>query len=182
MIRFRCNAVAFAVCVAVVGPLVYMAADRDPPFQRGNGRILPENPIPGSPVEVEWQGKRIRDCDGYVFRKIVDSHGIVFTVEGVPVSYARTKNPEPLVRYFRLPVGIAPGPAKYIATTHYYCNPLHRWWPIVVETPHLDFNVAELPAGERGLQGERGPKGRRGMQGATAACSGMNVDQVCREQ
>jgi hypothetical protein len=163
---WTCRIVA-SVIIGIAGVLFYMATDRDPPFQRGPGRIFPVNPLPGSAVEVEWEGKRIRDCDGYVYRKIIDSHGVVFSIEGVPVTYFKTRNPDPLVRYFRLPVGAAPGPAKYIATTHYYCNPLHRWWPIVVETPQIDFNLAEgVPLqGPRGLQGEQGVQGERGERG-----------------
>jgi hypothetical protein len=176
-----CRIVASAT-LGLASVVFYMAIDRDPPFERGAGKIMPENPPPGATVEVIWQGTRKRDCDGYVYRKIIDSHGVVFTIEGIPVSYAKTMNPDPLIRYFRLPVGLAPGPAKYIATTHYYCNPLHRWWPIIVETPHLDFIIAPPPAAERGLQGIPGLRGPQGERGQSGGCSGAGEGQVCREQ
>jgi hypothetical protein len=106
-----CRIVASAT-LGIASVVFYMAIDRDPPFVRGAGKIMPENPLPGATVEVIWQGTRKRDCDGYVYRKIIDSHGVVFTIEGIPVSYAKTNNPDPLVRYFRLPVGLAPGPCE----------------------------------------------------------------------
>jgi len=132
------------VCAAIASATVgFMTADRAIPFVRYHGTITPENPMPGSAVTITWEGQRYRDCPGTVYRRIVDSHNVPHSYDPVVAVYAKTENPDPMARTFKLPAGIAPGPAVYIATTYFVCNPVHLLWPIVVSTPVIHFTIAD---------------------------------------
>lgn len=145
-VNWRWHVVAAFACGLIVGPLFYLVIDREVPFVIYHGRIVPPEPRPGDVVEIEWTGNRVRACPGMISRRIVDSIGIIHTIAGVDAQYTQTANPQPVVRNFRLPLALAPGPATYYATSSFICNFTQKWWPIVVERPPVQFNV--LPLGE----------------------------------
>jgi hypothetical protein len=45
-------------------------------------------------------------------------------------------------RTFFLPEGMLPGRKLYRANAEYICNPLHRIWPLKVQTPDIPFDVS----------------------------------------
>jgi hypothetical protein len=138
-----CRLFVAAVLVALSAYGGHMVSDREIPFVRYSGEIAPLDPAPGDTVVVTWHGHRYRDCPGVVYRRITDSHGEVHNLAAVGAVYSETSNPDPLPRTFRLPAHIASGSAEYVATTVFYCNPLHQIWPIVVDTPPIAFTIAQ---------------------------------------
>ena len=109
------NIIAASVSVFVVGPIVFMAIDREPPYTRDTGAIHPANPQPGDAIEAEWKIHTNRTCkpasNRNVIRQIVDSHNTVWDFDGVPSVYGRElsakDSPDRLVRVFALPPAIA---------------------------------------------------------------------------
>lgn len=142
MRRLLCNALRVVVFAGVVAPITYQALDRDVPYQRSQGEMIPPNPHPLDWVEVRWHGRVVRDCPGMVERKIIDSTRHVFTLEATPATYYQAVNAEGLIRKFQLPAGLAPGGARYIAITKFWCNWTQRILPITVDRPPVDFIVA----------------------------------------
>lgn len=133
---------AAAVSAFFIAPIVYMAADREPPVIRHSGEIVPPDPYPGGRISVVWHTTIKRVCPGLVQRRIVDSTGTIWTLGMVEAEYGRS---DELIRSFAIPFGIAWGEARYTATVQYRCNVLQDYWPIIVEGPAVRFRVAPPP-------------------------------------
>ncbi len=136
--------VTFCLTVAA-GLLGFMINDRQPPLIRYYGRITPDNPLPGADINVTWEVRKNRDCPGVIYRRIIDSHGVVYDFAPVESLYTLAANTKEFSRLFKLPAQIAPGPAEYFATNKLVCNPLHNFWPILVDMPSIKFNIATPP-------------------------------------
>lgn len=139
---WACNLTALVIFV-IVGGLFWMAIDRDPPFIRTYGEVIPENPRPGQWVAVKWHVKGSRWCPGTLQRQIIDSHDVVWTLDKEPIAFGTRIPVSPdFVRRFQIPPVAWPGRAVYRVTTAYQCNPLHRWWPVVTTGPDVVFEIA----------------------------------------
>jgi len=137
-----CTMVVAAFCVICVAPVTYWASDREPPFVRGTGYIIPQAVSPEGEFEVHWEGKRVKDCGGVVHRFIRDSKGDLWALPSSTVRYSKiTENGVPL-NSAKIPRGIACGPAEYVADALHVCNITHRIWPIRVNTPTIKFTIA----------------------------------------
>lgn len=148
--RLRCHFAAFFVAFGVLGTPIYMLVDRDPPFERFSGVVLPSTPHPGQMTQVQWDGHTKRRCDGYVRRWITDSEGVIWTIGETPVVGQDVQYGDKTVRTgreFRLPSKVALGPATYRSLVRSYCNFLQRWldWPIIYTSPELPFTVTPGP-------------------------------------
>jgi hypothetical protein len=159
--RWMCHLSALLLCTFLFGPVVYMLADRDPPFAFIRGEIVPDNPSPGESISVIWYANITRRCDGIVHRRIIDSHGVIFNFTSVPALYRYSPDIAKFARTFPLPAGIAQGWAEYAPDVFYWCNPLQKLWPIHGKAPALKFFVTPGVS----LQGEPGPEGQRGLTG-----------------
>jgi hypothetical protein len=139
----RCRIVAFAFCAFVIAPIAYMLMDRQRPYDWLAGEIVPPIPHPGGEVSVKWTMKTYRYCEGVINRQVVDSHNVVWGYDARPSALADQLDANSvLVRTFRLPENISPGPARYSAHACYTCNPLQRIaWPICVRTPDVHFVI-----------------------------------------
>jgi len=82
-----------------------------------------------------------------VYRRIVDSHKIVWEFEPFASEYTRAKKLSAIERKlemsFMLPRGISSGPAEYFAVVKLECNWLHKFWPIVVDEPTILFTIGD---------------------------------------
>jgi hypothetical protein len=166
--RWACN-IAAAGIIFAISTVFWMAIDRDPPFVRISGKIIPENPRAGQWVESYWQVKGSRWCPGSLRRQVIDSHDVVWSLDPGPIAFGieiPVGSPD-FRRRFQLPPKAEPGRAVYRVTTAYVCNPLHRWWPVVTTGPDVPFDIAPSPEqpGIQGERGERGPQGERGERG-----------------
>ncbi len=164
------DAVIFAIVGVAAFPL-WMAMDRTPPYIRESGILTaaqsdtlcgsmglqsaeasPEI-YPGSCVAVDWKTRTLRNCPPdipfNIHPRITDATGVRFTMEpargkfGTPDQSILDPN---IYRYFRLPVGMAPGAAIYESDVTYACNPLHYFWPVHVNEPKVPFTVLPRPA------------------------------------
>lgn len=135
------------VASVTAGTLGYMVGDRQPPLVRYWGMIMPENPPAGSEVDVHWDIQWFRRCPGKVYRKIIDSHKVIWDFEPFDTMYTRAKKVNEKDRRIELgltlPKGAASGPAEYFAIVRLKCNWLQEIWPIVVDTPTIKFNIGD---------------------------------------
>ncbi len=146
---FQRNLIPGFVCVAIFAPVLWMAIDRQVPYVRTNGVITPANPAPGDFVEVKWTVVQTRICRPEparnISRHVITSSGLIIDYEPVSGVMGTVEAPkeETLVRAFQLPISTDPGPAKYRSEACFACNPLQILWPVCVEGPDVQFNVAE---------------------------------------
>lgn len=139
----------------VVGPVWYALIDRELPYVRLSGVILPVDPEPGARIDVIWYIKPIRTCapstKNNVTRQITDSTGVVWGDFASPShfgSWVKAEDaPDKLVNTIELPHGIARGPARYSSRACYTCDPftLQRFLPVCVTAPDIRFNVGLGP-------------------------------------
>lgn len=174
MNKMAVNVLAAVFSVGAFGPLMFMALDREPPYERIAGKISPDDPAAGGIIEVEWAIRTNRICapaaNRNVSRRIIDSHKVVWDFEETPSVYGRelSANPDRIVRVFALPAGIAGGTATYHSSACFSCWPIQQLWPICIDHPDIAFTVRATPspnpgpAGPIGPQGPQGPVGPRG--------------------
>lgn len=144
------------VSVAIFAPILWMLLDRDPPYIRTTGEIIPPNPAPGEFVNVSWRIKVDRVCapnvPRNVTRTVIDAKGVIHDYEPVDGIYGTVdeKPPGDLIRGFQLPVSIALGKARYHSAACFSCNPIQYIWPVCVTTPDIPFEVRALEAHDPG--------------------------------
>lgn len=138
-----CAGITTVICLFAVAPLTFMLTDTTPPYVYLHGEIVPPEAGAGTDVSVHWDIKVNRFCEGWIQRQIVDAHGEIHSYDPTPAAHPSDVAPSQsmLVREFKLPEHITPGPAKYSAYACYYCNVLQEWWPLCVRTPQLNFTI-----------------------------------------
>ena len=122
------------------------AADRSPPYVLQNGIVIPNPAVHGEPIHLESDVIVYKTgCHGVFQRTITDAGGYPWAFpptatqfNQLPPGKYRVATPIPYI----LPMAIASGEACSITTTTFYCNPLHKWWPIHVTTSPVCFMVA----------------------------------------
>lgn len=159
----RQNIVAAFFSVFIVVPITFMLLDREPPYIREYGEILPftrwqeecgpqldnepSGIVPGSCVGIKWTIRVIKNCPPSsarsISRSITDSEGVRWPLVAVPGHFGTTPAPLPgITRYFRIPSGASRGPAVYQGIAAFACNPLqHYLWPIIVDKPDVPFTI-----------------------------------------
>lgn len=138
--------IAVMISLLVVAPLIWMAMDRDPPWEFSEVEISPVDVRQGDEIAITFTTKQLRRMcgPGLVYREFRDSSGRLIVYDPVQ----RAEAPEldskgKFTRSAKIPLGMDPGPAVYRGTSCYTCNPLQNWlrWPICVSTPDVHFNV-----------------------------------------
>lgn len=138
------------VAVAIFVPLLWFAMDREPPYVRLSGEIIPANPKQLEWVKVRWTLRVSKVCRPSnplnITRKIINRQNGKITelapVQGVfgaegGISITR----ETLTRPFQIPETTEPGDSTYQSTACFACNPVQALWPICISTPNVDFTV-----------------------------------------
>jgi hypothetical protein len=136
----------FIITGIVAAVLGVWAADRDPPYILQNGVAAPSPAVPGGPLYITSDVIVYRSgCYGVFQRTMLDSGGFPWAFPPTPTQFNdlppgkyRVATP---IRYI-LPVAIASGEACSSTETTFYCNPLHKLWPIKVHTACVKFTVA----------------------------------------
>lgn len=86
---------------------------------------------PGGQMEVRYEINRVKICDRIVRREIIDGEGSLFTL-GVQSQPTLTRSGRyEFIQIVSVPAGARPGVGRYNVTIYDYCNPIHRWWPLV---------------------------------------------------
>jgi hypothetical protein len=126
-----------------------MALDREPPFMylpaEAGSKIVPNPANHGGMVSTDWHLTPIkRDCPRRVERVFEnrDTGETVTTLDATPLSRAVLTSSRSLSRSFVLPE-ILPVHNDYYAIISFQCNSLHYFFPIVVITPKLPFDVVK---------------------------------------
>ena len=132
-------------CILVV--VGVMAADRTDPIEGLTGRFIgwsEHNPRIGI---VEWTGIRVRSCDGWSYRQLINGHVNDLT----PIKITRYDlKPEDAGKKeswrveFELPRSIVHD-GHYRIRPEYYCNAFHRAiWPITLTPADVPFKVPQI--------------------------------------
>lgn len=133
------------VSLAVVAcAIAYMLSDNQPPYSYiiEKSYVIPNPSQAGHQVTVHWELKVNRLCAGVIVRTIVDAKtGAKVSYDPTPSLSTMRMQDTSLERTFFLPEGAQPGPKLYRANAEYICNPLHRIWPLKVQTPDIHFEV-----------------------------------------
>jgi hypothetical protein len=156
--------VAFTVAFSV--PLTLWALDRNGPYDRLFGVIVPANPMecgpaanyydevrPNGCVVVEWTIElhdNYRNCSPisslHVSRTIKGADGITHELPRTERYFGAGKEPfsKKLRRPFILPAFSVPGPATYHSEACFICNPLQKAvnWPVCKSTPDVRYEVS----------------------------------------
>lgn len=140
--------VAQVIILAALCLVGYYAMDRDPPFAVLS--VTPSEAMPGQYVTIEAKVRRDtwRRCDAEFSRYLYDSSGARFDL-GHSIASAEmigkmdAASPGVLRVSVLLPASMAPGPANLETVLDYFCNKVHRAWPITVTT---DLPFLVLPS------------------------------------
>lgn len=150
--RVTPHTIAAFIAVLIVGPVLWMALDREPPYIIANGHMTPDHPYPGQQITIEWDLKSVRACpassSATVHRTIVDSKGVKHDYATVHAIFHtdRTNMDVPtIIRTLDLPGNISPGLARYYSEACYPCNPIQEFWPVCIQTPDILFEVVPRP-------------------------------------
>ncbi len=151
--------------VAATVPMVLWALDRNGPYERLYGVIIPGNPMecgpdanyydnvrPGGCVVVEWTialHGNYKDCSPinalHVSRTIKGADGVTHNLPKTERYFGPGREPfsEKLRRPFVLPDFSVPGPAVYHSEACFVCNPLQKIanWPVCKTTPEVAYEV-----------------------------------------
>lgn len=129
----------------VVAPVTYMVADREPPFVRLGGRVVPSVLHSGDEFTVEWDlfVNTHRRCwpVGGIEITFIDSAGALKALESQPVLADPSNRDAHIHRVLRLPMGMTDGIARYRSVGHFACNIIQQYVPIRVTGPDLLFTV-----------------------------------------
>lgn len=145
---FPANPIAAFVAIALFAPLLWMALDRDPPYVITNGRITPPMPVKNGTVSIDWDIAPLRSCQpgnhSSVVRTVIDAMGVRHVYAPIAATYGTAEQfkPEEIRRSFRLPLNIT-GKVSYSAKVCYSCNPIQVLWPVCLDTPTIEFFIAD---------------------------------------
>src|ERR1035437_1261337 len=136
----------FVVICAAAGLLGVWASERTPPYILQNGVVTPDLVIHGERIQIESDIIVYRTgCTGVFQRTVTDAGGYSWAFPPVPTQFnelqpGKYRMATP-IKYV-LPMGAASGEACSATETTFYCNPLHKIWPIKTHTACVKFTVA----------------------------------------
>ena len=145
-------------CAIVVAPITWMLVDREPPYTRVAGWVMPPAPggaiRRGDEISIEWAIDIRRQCTPLkmrnVTRRIIDSTGRYYDYEPVEINFDNGPgggHKRIVVRPFKLPRAIETGRTKYHSAACYYCNPIQQLFPICINAPEIEFIIeADRPS------------------------------------
>lgn len=138
---------AVSVSVLILAPLLWMLLDRDPPYTRLSGRVLPEDPKQGDFITVDWKIEVHRNCPPSrrlnVSRRVIDATGKHHDYEPVEGVFGTVPGPPlpGITRGFQLPPDIAIGSARYQSSACFACNPVQNLFPVCIDQPEINFTI-----------------------------------------
>lgn len=140
------SALLAASAVVAAGALGLMVADREPPINIVESRLVTPVVRPGGSLEREITFVQHKRCHIHSDRAVFDSEGKRYLL---PPLELRSGNIGPVdeeatfILSIPLPTDMAPGPARYESTAMYRCNAFHWLWP--VHGPHVQVNFTVAP-------------------------------------
>jgi len=133
------------VCGVTITLFGLLLLDRRPVLTLGPSAIVPNPAHAGQMVSVVWSAIEHRNCAGEVRRVVTDSSGVrhEFKPEATAYHDAMDNDKRTFARQFRIPRGVAAGPATYHSIITRWCNPIQQMWPMVERSPTAHFTVAD---------------------------------------
>ena len=134
-------AAPFAVLLSM---LVNSVLDRDPPIYYVEASALQASVPAGGTISIRFDVDRKRVCQVQnIYRYITDKDGVNYGGLTYTAEAATRPGKEVYNRAITVPEAVPPGKASYFIRIRYECNFIHRLlgWPIVVESPKVDFMV-----------------------------------------
>lgn len=133
----------------VIGPIAWMAFDRNPPWWRLHGTVEPYRVHRGERITATYTASPLtRYCPGKVQREVIDVQRNLWPKLSASTVASWEQDHDAVTGTVITPGVIIPpsaayGSAVYRVTTFWYCNPLQRWldWPIVQVGPDLPFEI-----------------------------------------
>ena len=140
------RSVTYTLVLAVFLPLAFLSAilgtwagDRTPPTRLLSTELLTPAVRPGSTLQVKYVVQRDRACETRVDRALFDVDGRRKPLEDI--DGAAPLGPTTYIATADIPTYFSPGTARYVTSSVYQCNPLHRLFPIVASTREIEFEV-----------------------------------------
>lgn len=132
------------VTLVIFGAVIW---DRRPVIDESTleGHAIPPIVREAGTLTIEWSAYRYRSCSTIVAREIVDSARTVHRLDQEIGPYSTTINGDTWRMSIPVPPAAAWGPAKYRSTITYPCGFTLQWWPLVVKSPEIPFEIVPLP-------------------------------------
>lgn len=128
-------------------PIIVWAMESTPPVVYYDLKPINDKVHPGGEMTIEVTAVRSALCeDTKVYQTIIDSEGKRHTIPERISVVPNDRIGQRIIGYatFFVPVVAAPGPAKYLATVEYHCNPWQRYVrPLQHDEPPIDFTILE---------------------------------------
>lgn len=138
--RLAYGVVGILLGVFVIVPVI----DRGDPYERFNGRIIPNTPSRGQEVTIEFDAKIWKRCPGKATRHVIDGNGADHDYKPHEAFIYDLPQADPVLRVkFVLPSTNDKSIEKdweYYVDLEYYCNWTQRYiYPIKSRTPSIWF-------------------------------------------
>lgn len=149
---YLCHAIAAPIGLLITVFFVQLL-DRHPVvlLDPTKSYITPTQASSGQAVTITWSAIEKRNCDGVVVPRVIDNAGRVFEYAHIPTVYHDLLIPgaRSFSKSLVLPLGMAPGKARYEAVVIRWCNWAQRLiWPMVDSPFPIYFEAAAIPARE----------------------------------
>ena len=130
------------IALFIVGPILYLALDREPPWVRLRGEVI-EEVHAGGTLQIKWYTTPLqRVCPGTLQVEIISGR-LIWPVLQRPVGANKLGTTEYTPAPWPVFSDIPPGPAIYRVSSFWYCNWLQELtgWSIVQVGPEIPFIV-----------------------------------------
>lgn len=137
---------AALVAVTFVGTPVYWLTDREVPVEIIEARVLNPNVAIDQDLLVYYEVDRHRVCPTIAQRTVYDGAGVeIKYMPDIRAAFGPEGRDKSTFR-LHIPPGASPGTARYRVVVSYFCNPMHRLFPLTVIRPVLYFTITEPKA------------------------------------
>jgi len=138
------RSIGAAAGVTLALPILYWIFDRAPPFKLVSAEVLTERVAPGGFIQYRVTVFRYRSCPVLIETHVFDGQGRRFTLpdqrnQGQAVLGAAPS----YVAVTAVPMLAAQGRGRFEVLLSYECNPLQRWWPIVIPGAAGEFEIVK---------------------------------------
>jgi len=148
-LRKNCYPALFAIFI--IGPIVWAAADREPPFMLSDGFTVPAKIKVGGEFQLKWKYRTMRRrCPGTVYFYIVFSNGHINVSPPSAAAFGLIQtmgidlNGTSISGHKRRIPDDAPiGPALIYSTTDFHCNWTNYVWPLLEDFGPIKTEIVD---------------------------------------
>lgn len=125
--------------ILVTGQLIVWIADTEPPFEMISAISTPATAGSYSVITAKVRRDLFRECSSTYGRIFYDNENIrhdikpkVQQLNSLAIEDANKRMPDTLSFSVEIPSGASKGSGTLVTSLDYFCNPMHRFWPIPV--------------------------------------------------